>query len=98
MYACILQKKTEKAHEGEAITKLAFRRIVGEIVQCLQHQRLEDHNFIPRLASRSTLAFRVALAKLAFNQSRLQLWPEGFQNGTIAAITASGSLFLSRLS
>ena len=72
----ILQPQTEKAHEGEAITKLVFRLIVGEIVERLQHQRLEDHDFIPRLAS---LAFRVAIAKLAFNQSRLQLWPEGFE-------------------
>src|SRR3984893_17762352 len=39
----------------------------------------EDHDFIPRLASRRTLAFRLAPAKLAFNQIRNQLWPEGFE-------------------
>src|SRR5208337_2738534 len=59
--------------------KLVFRLIVGEIVERLQHQRLEDHDFIPRLASRQTLAFRFAPAKLAFNQRRLQLRPEGFK-------------------
>jgi hypothetical protein len=37
----ILQLQTKKAHEGEAITKLVFRLIIGEI---------EDHDFIPRLA------------------------------------------------
>src|SRR6202008_4348499 len=60
-------------------TKLVFRLIVGEIVERLQHQRLEDHDFIPRLASRRVLAFRFAPAKLAFNQRRLQLRPEGFE-------------------
>ena len=74
----ILQLQTKKAHEGEAITKLVFRLIIGEIVERLQHQRLEDHNFIPRLASRRIPAFRFAPAKLAFNQRRMQLWPEGF--------------------
>jgi hypothetical protein len=48
------------AHEGEAITKLVYRLIVGEIVERLQHQCLEDHDFIPRLASRRILAFRFA--------------------------------------
>ena len=75
----ILQLQTEKAHEGEAITKLVFRLIVGEIVERLQHQRLEDHDFIPRLASRRILAFRFAPAKFALNQRRIQLWPEGFK-------------------
>jgi len=59
--------------------KLVFRPFVRKIVECLQHQRLEDHDFVPWLASRRTLAFRVAPAKLAFNQCRLQLWPEGFE-------------------
>lgn len=62
----------------EAIAKLVFRLIVGEIVERLQHQRPEDHDFIPRLATRRTFAFRFAPAKLAFNQRRLQLRPEGF--------------------
>jgi DDE family transposase len=57
----ILQLQPEKAHEGEAITKLVFRLILREIVERLQHQRLEDHDFIPRLASRRILAFRFAL-------------------------------------
>src|SRR3979411_427521 len=65
--------------QGEAITKLVFRLIIGEIVERLQHQRLEDHDFIPRLASGRILAFRFAPAKLAFNQRRMQLWPEGFE-------------------
>jgi hypothetical protein len=34
---------------------------------------------LPRLASRRILAFRFAPAKLAFNQRRIQLWPEGFE-------------------
>jgi hypothetical protein len=37
-----------------------YRLIVGEIVERLQHQCLEDHDFIPRLASRRILAFRFA--------------------------------------
>jgi hypothetical protein len=56
-----------------------FRLIVGEIVERLQHQRLEDHDFIPRLASRRIPAFRFAPAKLAFNQRRMQLGPERFE-------------------
>src|SRR6202011_5212821 len=38
------------------------------IVERLQHQSLEDHDFIPRLASRQTLARRIARAKLALDQ------------------------------
>ena len=68
----ILQFQTEKPHEREAIAKLVFRLIVGEIVERLQHQSLEDHDFIPRLASRQTLARRIARAKLALDQRRLQ--------------------------
>jgi hypothetical protein len=34
---------------------------------------------LPRLASRRILAFRFAPAKLAFNQRRIQLWPEEFE-------------------
>jgi hypothetical protein len=45
--------------------KLVFRLIIGEIVERLHHQRLEDHDFIPRFASRRALAFRFAPAKLA---------------------------------
>src|SRR5271165_2977919 len=75
----ILEPQTKKTNEGETISKLVFRLIVGKIVERLQHQRLEDHDFIPRLASRRSLAFRFAPAKLAFNQRRLQLWPEGFE-------------------
>src|SRR2546423_8673224 len=63
----------------EAIAKLVFRLIVGEIVERLQHQSLEDHDFIPRLASRQTLARRIARAKLALDQRRLQLRPERFE-------------------
>jgi len=59
--------------------KLVFRLIVGEIVERLQHQSLEDHDFIPRLASRQTLARRIARAKLALDQRRLQLRPERFE-------------------
>jgi hypothetical protein len=36
----ILQLQTEKANEGEAITKLVFRLIVGEIVERLQYQKI----------------------------------------------------------
>src|SRR5947208_2459648 len=61
------------------IAKLVFRLIVGEIVERLQHQSLEDHDFIPRLASRQTLARRIAHAKLALDQRRLQLRPERFE-------------------
>ena len=66
-------------HEREPIAKLIFRLIVGEIVERLQHQSLEDHDFIPRLASRQTLARRIARAKLALDQRRLQLRPERFE-------------------
>jgi hypothetical protein len=66
----ILQFQTEKPHEREAIAKLVFRLIVGEIVERLQHQSLEDHDFIPRLASRQALARRIARAKLALDQAR----------------------------
>jgi len=83
--------------EGEAISKLVFHLIVGEIVERLQHQRLEDHDFIPRLASRRILAFRFAPAKLTFNQRRIQLCRKD-SNGTIAAIATSGSFFSVRLS
>src|SRR6202045_5435978 len=41
--------------------------------------RVEDHDFIPRLASRQTLARRIARAKLALDQRRLQLRPERFE-------------------
>jgi pimeloyl-ACP methyl ester carboxylesterase len=63
----------------EAITKLIFRLIVRKIVERLQHQRLEDHHFVSRLAFRRTLALRVVLAKLVFDQRRLQLRPEAFE-------------------
>src|SRR2546430_3289043 len=56
-------------HEREAIAKLVFRLIVAEIVERLQHQSLEDHDFIPRLVSRQTLARRIARAKLALDQA-----------------------------
>src|SRR4030081_1863011 len=86
----ILQLQTKKAHEGEAITKLVFRLIIGEIVERLQHQRLEDHDFIPRLASGRILAFRFAPAKLAFISAVCSFGRKD-SNGTIAAIAASGS-------
>src|SRR5256885_185406 len=75
----ILESQAEKPHEREAVAKLVFRLIVRKIVERLQHQRLEDHHFIPWLASRRILAFRFAPAKLAFNQRRMQLGPERFE-------------------
>src|ERR1700730_18469281 len=86
----VFETKAEKTHEREAIAKLIFRLIVGEIVEGLQHQRFEDHEFVPWLAPRRTGAFRVAPSKVALNQCRLKLWPED-SNGTIAAIATSGS-------
>src|SRR2546421_12887133 len=44
-----------------------------------QGRALGDHDFIPRLASRQTLARRIARAKLALDQRRLQLRPERFE-------------------
>src|ERR1700716_2912169 len=59
---------------------------VRKIVERLQHQRLEDHHFVPWLAPRRTLARRLARAKLANKRS----------HGTIAAIATSGSFLASR--
>jgi hypothetical protein len=64
----VFDPQAEKPHEREAVAKLIFRLIVGEIVERLQHERLEDHHFVPWLAPGRTLARRVARPKFAFNQ------------------------------
>jgi hypothetical protein len=67
----VFETKAEKPHEREVIAKLIFRLIVRKIVERLYHQSLEDHQFVPRLASRQTLARRIARAKLAYEQRPL---------------------------
>src|ERR1700716_2029368 len=74
----ILESQAEKPHEREAVAKLVFRLIVRKIVERLQHQRLEDHHFIPWLAPCRTLARHVARPKPACDQRCLQLRPQRF--------------------
>jgi len=52
--------------------------IVGEIVERLQHQRLEITTS-SKACVPPNLCVRFAPAKLAFNQRRIQLGPEGFK-------------------
>ena len=78
---------------ADSTTKLAVKteEKAGEPVSALQAWRPVETSQGLRPALRFTPA------KLAFNQRRIQLWPEGFERNH-PAIATSGSFFSVRLS
>lgn len=42
---------TEKTHEGQAVEDQEFRRIVGKVIERLEHEYLEHHNNVDRIIS-----------------------------------------------
>src|SRR4051812_6589134 len=58
----IREAQSQEAHEREPVADLILELVIGEIVERLQNQRLEDDNLVPRLASGRVLALLVRLA------------------------------------
>ena len=65
------EQEIEKAHERKAIADLMFDLVVGQIIELLQHNHLEHHYLVPRLAPGLAFACRVGFAP-----ERLQLRPK----------------------
>src|SRR3954462_4019382 len=58
----IREAQSQEAHEREPVADLILELVIGEIVERLQNQRLEDDDLVPRLASGRVLALLVRLA------------------------------------
>ncbi len=56
------QTKAEKLHERQPVAHLIRDLVVGQVVECAQHQRLEHHHGIQQLAPGPRLALRLGLA------------------------------------
>ena len=72
----VFQAKPEKAHEQQPVAQLAFGLLVRQVVERLPHQRLEDENFVPRLAARYTAPLRGRTTQILRRQGRKQFRPE----------------------
>jgi hypothetical protein len=74
----ILQPQTQEAHERQPVAHLVFHLFVGQVVQRLHHQCLEDQHRVPRLAPGGTPALRRWRAHRLPRQCRLELGAEAF--------------------
>src|SRR3954453_23270321 len=58
----IREAQSQEAHEREPVADLILDLVIGEIVERLQNQRLENDDLVARLASGRVLALLVRLA------------------------------------
>ena len=91
----VLKPEANEPHERQPVAQLIFRLIVRQLVKRLQHQRLEDQHFAPRLAPGGTLVRAASAVRsppatsAAFNLGR------NSSNGTAAKIATRGSCLAS---